>query len=78
VGFAVVLVPNTGPRPLQLTYKVADPKTDAVSRRPWNFPPVTAPPAPGIVTFIGMPMRYALPAIPLYTFPPPPSFCVPL
>jgi hypothetical protein len=78
VGFAVVLVPATLPRPAQITYKVKDTKQDAVARRPWVYPPISAPPQPGLVTFIGAQMGYQPPSIPLFQLPPPPSACVPM
>ncbi|KFE68358.1 hypothetical protein [Hyalangium minutum] len=78
VGFAVVLVPATLPRPAAITYTVTDPVEDAVARRPWVYMPITAPPTPGIVTFLGIQMGYQPPSIPLFQLPPPPGACVPL
>lgn len=78
VGFAVVLVPASEPRPQQITYTLRDTKEDSVARRPWVYPQVSAPPYPGIVTFLGAQMGYQPPEIPLFQLPPPPSACVPM
>lgn len=78
VGFAVVLVPSTQPRPTTIEYKIKDTKTDRVARRPWMYPPISAPPIPGVVTFIGVQMRYQPPSIPVFSLPPPPSSCIPM
>ncbi len=78
VGFAVVLVPATLPRPEKITYTVKDTKEDDVARRPWFYPPISAPPQSGVITFIGAQMGYQPPSIPIFQLPPPPTACVPM
>jgi hypothetical protein len=77
VGFAVVLSRATSPIPDKITYKFKDTKTDAVARRPWQFPTIAEPPHPGIVTFIGAQMRYQNPTLPLYSLGIPFWLCLP-
>jgi hypothetical protein len=76
-GFAVVLVPTSSPRPPIVTYTITDPVTAAAPRRPWVFPPVSAPPAPTVIGFLPAQMHYSQPNVPIYADPPPPAVCLP-
>lgn len=77
IGFNVVLIPATSPRPDTVSYKFKDTKTDSVARRPWQMPEIKEPPHAGVVTYIGAQMRYQPPPIPLSSLGAPPAACVP-
>jgi hypothetical protein len=78
VGFNVVLMRATNPRPEAITYKFNDTKTDSVSRRPWAFRELQIPPFAGMVTYIGAQAGYApVDGIPRSSLGIPPYLCVP-
>jgi hypothetical protein len=58
VGFNVVLMRATSPRPDTITYKFKDTLTDPVSIRPWAFREIQEPPHSGVVTYIGAQAGY--------------------
>lgn len=78
VGFYVVLMRATSPRPDTITYKFADTKTDSVARRPWAFRELQIPPYSGVVSYIGAQAGYA-PSndIPHSSLGIPPNLCIP-
>ncbi|HEX8825872.1 MAG TPA: hypothetical protein VF794_38530 [Archangium sp.] len=79
MGITVVLVPNNGaPPPELINYKIVDTVTDAATRRPWFFPPISAPIAPTVIGFAGLQMMYQPSELPGYQLPPPPGLCLPL
>jgi hypothetical protein len=78
VGFNVVLMRATSPRPEAITYKFKDTKTDSVARRPWAFRELQIPPNAGVVTYIGAQAGYTPPDdIPRSSLGIPPWACVP-
>ncbi len=79
MGITVVLVPNTGaPPPELIHYNIVDTVTSESARRPWFFPPIEAPIAPGVIAYAGFQMQYQPSELPGYEIPPPPSVCLPL
>lgn len=78
VGFNVVLMRATSPRPDTITYKFKDTRTDSVARRPWAFREIKEPPHAGVITYIGAQAGYKAPDdIPRYSLGIPPNACVP-
>lgn len=77
IGIAVVVVPATSPRPPVITYSIKDGVTDSVERRPWVFTAVTAPPASGVISFLGQQPGYQAGPVPTFVDPPLPAACLP-
>jgi hypothetical protein len=78
VGFNVVLMRATSPRPDTITYKFRDTRTDSAARRPWAFRELQEPPHAGVVTYIGAQAGYKPPDdIPRASLGIPPNACVP-
>ena len=76
-GISVVLLRAGAELPPVVTYTVKDPSEDEALARPWFFPPIQAPPTPGVVNFAGTQLwRSDEPNGP--PGPPPPFLCLPL
>lgn len=76
LGVSVVLLPAGSNVPPVVTYSFVDPTVDVSQSRPWFFPPIQAPPTPGVVNFAGTQLwRADEPNGP--AGPPPPYLCLP-
>ncbi|MBN1209407.1 MAG: hypothetical protein JXB05_31435 [Myxococcaceae bacterium] len=76
LGISVVLLPAGADVPPVVRYSFIDTQTDEALSRPWWFPPIEAPPVPGLVNFSGTQLwRSDEPNGP--PGPPPPWLCLP-
>jgi hypothetical protein len=76
LGLSVVLLRAGAGVPPVVTYSVRDPSSNEALSRPWFFPPIVAPPTPGVVNFAGNQLwRADQPNGP--AGPTPPMLCLP-